>query len=363
MDRRHSLRRSVRRGFTLLEVMLALALSVVIMYAVGIAIHLNLTVLESRRAGIEKAQLARAILQLMANDLRSAVQYEVQDFASVDELAGADALGDLQDLQAGEPLDDVVEEEDPVTSTGGEVVSSPTPGLIGYQYELHVDVSRLPRPDQYEAAMSSSTGGFVATEIPSDVKTVSYYVQAGQVTAADQPLAQEAADLAVATGLIRREVDRAVTAYAMELGDMTWLQASGKVVAPEVVHVEFLYFDGLEWLTEWDSEARQSLPLAVDIRMLLHMDEQRTPDLLSPQLQAQPVGQDSFYRMVVHLPAADPKSEEELLESDEESDEESETEESSSSSSTGGSSSNTSPSGSPAQIPGGGQIPGPGGGR
>jgi len=324
-----------RRGLTLLELILALSLSILVVYAIGMAIHLNLRVLEARRSGIEKAQLARAILQLVANDLRSAVQYETLDFSSVNDLAGAEAmeaLGDAEDLLEGGSLEeiseeDLSEEEEPLTSTGGEVVSSTTPGLIGYQYELHVDVSRLPRPDQYDAALTSSSlsssTGFVATDIPSDVKTVSYYLQNPDQTAATGgQLAEGATEMLTGTGLIRRELDRAVTSYAMEMGDMTWLQQSGKVVAPEVVHIEFLYFDGVEWLTEWDSEALQSLPLAVDIRMILQMDEQQIPGLLSPQLQAQPVGNESFYRMVVHLPVADPKSEEELLELQTEEEEE-----------------------------------------
>jgi hypothetical protein len=316
-----------KRGLTLLELMLAMSLSILVVYAIGMAIHLNLRVLEARRAGIEKAQLARAILQLMANDLRSAVQYETLEFDDVGDLAGAEALdaaGDLTDAASalsggGSVVEVLEEEEDPITSTGGEIVSSTKPGLIGYQYELHVDVSRLPRPDQYEAAMASSSSAVVATDIPSDVKTVSYFVQSpdqaltgGGVAVSPTGQTQDADAMLTGMGLMRRELDRAVTAYAMEQGDMTWLQQSGKVVAPEVVHIEFLYFDGLEWFTEWDSEALQSLPLAVDIRMMLRMNEQQTPDLLSPQLQSSTIEDETFYRMVVHLPVADPKSEEEL---------------------------------------------------
>ena len=81
-----------RRGVTLLELLLALALSVIVLSAIGMAIEMHLKMLGTRRTQVEEAQLARSVLRRIADDLRSAVQYEVLDVSGLQSLAG-DALG------------------------------------------------------------------------------------------------------------------------------------------------------------------------------------------------------------------------------------------------------------------------------
>src|SRR5688500_6057297 len=53
-------------GMTLLELMLALSLSVVVMGVIAIVIDLHLRTLDTRRTEVEEAQLARAVLRQMA---------------------------------------------------------------------------------------------------------------------------------------------------------------------------------------------------------------------------------------------------------------------------------------------------------
>ena len=45
---------------------------------------------------------------------------------------------------------------------------------------------------------------------------------------------------------------------------------------PEIIALEFHYFDGRQWLTEWDSRQRQSLPAAVEVAMRIR-DVTRKP--------------------------------------------------------------------------------------
>ncbi len=59
-----------RKAFSLLEVILAIALSVVIVYLVFGGIDFHLRQLTVRKTGIEEAQLARAILRKISDDLR-----------------------------------------------------------------------------------------------------------------------------------------------------------------------------------------------------------------------------------------------------------------------------------------------------
>jgi prepilin-type N-terminal cleavage/methylation domain-containing protein len=87
------------RGFSLLELLLALSLTVVVLVLVNMAVDLHLRSLDSRRAQLEEAQLARAILRMIAEDLRGAVQHHEQDMYGVQTLlqqsvsAGAASLG------------------------------------------------------------------------------------------------------------------------------------------------------------------------------------------------------------------------------------------------------------------------------
>ncbi len=64
-----------KHAFTLIEVILALGLSVLVLAAVAMAVNLHLRLLDSGRTRIEEAQLAREILRTIAQDLHNAVPY------------------------------------------------------------------------------------------------------------------------------------------------------------------------------------------------------------------------------------------------------------------------------------------------
>src|SRR5687768_7365858 len=95
--------RRQRSGMTLLELMLALSLSVVVMGVIAIVIDLHLRTLDTRRTEVEEAQLARAVLRQMADDLRSAVQYQFIDFSGVTDMSqvAADTASSVLGEDAG----------------------------------------------------------------------------------------------------------------------------------------------------------------------------------------------------------------------------------------------------------------------
>src|SRR5688572_1801755 len=72
---RRLVRRAQRTGLTLLELILALALSVLVMMAIGMAIDIHYRMFDVRRTSIEETHVARAVLRSIADDLRTAVQY------------------------------------------------------------------------------------------------------------------------------------------------------------------------------------------------------------------------------------------------------------------------------------------------
>lgn len=148
-------------------------------------------------------------------------------------------------------------------------MSTSAPGLFGNKSELQLDVSRLPRLEQYQKLLGG-TGS--VTDVPSDLKTVAYYVRGPAAAPPDTGFAPQGtltASDSMRAGLVRRELDRAVSQYANEQGRMEQLNQQGELIAPEVVGLEFRYFDGSQWLEFWDSQQIQGLPLAVEVTVAI----------------------------------------------------------------------------------------------
>ena len=358
------------RGLSLLELMLSLALSGVVMVVISMAIDLHLRTLERGRADVERAQLARALLRHIARDLQSTVWYEPIDLNGIQNLAistdaadlldavdsvqgddanqgddstadggtgggaesagsgdpggmaggGSDDLG--SDLLGGDDLtgDLGLTEESGVTENNADIAGSiePTsvPGLFGNQYELQVDISRLPRADDYDAASSdpSATG---VVDVPSDVKTVAYFLQTSEEATSDEVL--PGAAFSGIAGLARREQDRAITSWSAQDGSLDTADHSGTLLAPEVNRLEFRFFDGMSWYTEWDSEQMESLPAAVEITIGIDPAFGADPATLDARTAmdvALEESEENVYRMVVHLPAAKPAEAEEMSDMD-----------------------------------------------
>jgi hypothetical protein len=104
---------------------------------------------------------------------------------------------------------------------------------------------------------------------------------------------------------VRREMDRAVTSYLVNNGGIGELGLYEELLAPEVVALEFRYFDGAELLDEWDSTAAKNLPLAVEISLAVanpNVDRAEAAMLDIATMS----GEQGYrvYRLLVHLPAA-----------------------------------------------------------
>ena len=321
--------RPERPGLTLLELMLALALSALIFVAVGMALDLNVRKQHARRTNVEEAQLARAILRTIGDDLRGAVQI-TQESDSLDGLSSnpltaaiggdADTSGESTPPSGGGgsgttggggASEDTTGTGD-ADETGEDIASSVVPppklGLYGNATQLQVDVSRLPRPDQYNPMLGAQASNQqLPLDLPSDVKTVAYYIQPGGLTQDNAVSLTRQTDL-VSGGLIRRELDRAVTALAAQGGDANILQQSAEVIAPEVTSILFEYFDGLTWLEEWDSSVMEGLPQAVRVVVTVRPrdEEMRTPIIGGAAPQTTVQQGHLVYWLVIKLPLANP---------------------------------------------------------
>ncbi len=302
---------AVPAAFTLLEVILALALSVFVVASIAAAVRLQLVVLERQRQNIERSQIARNVLMMVKNDLRAAIQYKPADVTGLDELtvsqaaiagvaAGVDPStlntsqidtsqldpsqldpsqldpAQLQSGQgAGQPSSGSSGAAAPSQTTSGSFSSANQniaaaagepvrPGLYGNSAEILIDISRLPRIDQYSPVMAA--GKQEAVSLPTDVKTVSYFVS-DQTLETNLPAI--GIDQSPRRGLYRRQLDRAVGSFAFDIAGSMASVAETKLIATEIVEIRFQYFDGEDWQADWDSDQQNGFPLAIEIIVIV----------------------------------------------------------------------------------------------
>ena len=189
---------------------------------------------------VEQKQVARALLAMIGNDLRAGIQYKATDYSGLDNLIQTQTMM----LTGGAAAEE--EEEEPESLIVEEEVSF-RPTMLGSSNVLMIDISRLPRLDQYNPLVASAED---EVQSPSDIKSLSYFVSLseGGVESAIEFQPNKAPG-----GLYRREIDRAVAEYRGETDLMLAPDEFTRLIANEVVDISFQYFDGEEWQSEWDS--------------------------------------------------------------------------------------------------------------
>jgi len=106
-------------GFSLLELILALALTVVVGGMIMTGIRVYMVQLNRQQSNIERQTVARSSLNMVASDLRAALQYKANDYSGLYELFESQALA------AGTvTAEEIEEEEDGDLVADEEVVDS-----------------------------------------------------------------------------------------------------------------------------------------------------------------------------------------------------------------------------------------------
>lgn len=334
-----------RAGLTLLEVILALGLTVVVMLLLGGLIAIYQGSLDIGRDNVRQARIARAILAMIADDLRGVIRNSQQDdaaslkaFLSSTSSAPAGASGAQGANQpsgasatigaassGGASSSSTGAASDSTDASAETTTSTSKPGVYGSESSIEIDVSRPPRIEEYAAEMVNPLSGTL-TDIPSDIKTVSYYVQAPQLEGVQDPLAGLSGSVATGAdsssagiassasmqngGLVRRAIDRGVYRWAAENGQITQVNKTGQIVAPEIIALSFSYFDGQQWTTTWDSSV-SGIPWAVNISIYMQhakaARENPVPAGVSMLTLTSGIMAESgieMYSMIVNIPGA-----------------------------------------------------------
>ncbi len=307
-----------RQAFTLLEVLIASALTAVLIVAVWNILNTYQAMFEKGEFVAERSQLVRSLSQQLSDDLAAAIQ------------------------------DPILEEARKRGPTGARRF-----GLYGTSRELRIDVLQIPpfssgpTPTRTELENPNAIRRLQAPEL----RTVYYaFAQAGAGAAAETT--SPAAPLQ-RPGLTRRELDfetpaepdqRPGSAGGESLAQTFSTPAEADRAAgsetfdamadagmdrsvtwiPEVVAVGFRYFDGSGWRSDWDSLARKGLPVAVEMTFgILSLDEaerfrrgatqpetlpeatgQQVPGLPTPSSPLPAPPQPEVHRLVVYLPTS-----------------------------------------------------------
>lgn len=314
-DQRMDSRQGFQSAFTLLEVVLTLAMSVVLMVLVGGAIQFYSRNMNLRNLEIHQTLLAVAVMQMIEDDLRSAIHPRPADTTpmeemlaatgSVDSGAGA-ASSESEDLSAAGLESEDEDFETTASDIQNGVAVLETPGLIGNQTQIQIDQSRLPRLEEYVTLLDETTANI--QDIPSDLKTVAYFVQPEGIGVEDKLEQINSTSQLGTSGLVRRSLDHAATVEAVSNGSLSLLNQTGELLAPEVTAIEFSYWDGLTWQTEWNSDTYDELPLAVQVSISM-----ADPSTQLASQTVSPSGEDSVrtFTHIIRLPLAQPVEEEE----------------------------------------------------
>ena len=235
-----------KSGFTLLEVVLAIGLAGAVLGLLTTAIDFYLVRVDASRTQVESAQLARTLLNKIANDLRASRYY-----------APSSSLG-TDDESSSEVLED----------------TSITQGIFGTATELRIDRSAVWQWER-QHLLADTTNPLSTPEVDESLmpQTVRYSLEDGKELLANKLAAAGVGDRPLSPSYAGLYYEQ--TSTASWLADIATTESSEKslenaeLIAPEVVDIEFAYFDGEQLLEEWDSGLEEKLPSAVEIRLTL----------------------------------------------------------------------------------------------
>jgi prepilin-type N-terminal cleavage/methylation domain-containing protein len=279
--------RGERRGFTLIEILVALALSGLLLLAINAAMQHYWRLSTVGRIDAERMQIARSLNRRLAMDLRSMLYEEPpaggSAAASTTSTTSTSDTGDASDTAAApvSSASTAATESDPTAAT--DPLTLATAHLVGGPQSLTFATVR-PRRNRiaYLAAQSA-----VNDDDQSDVRRVSYYYQAGS---------------AGSGGLYYSNADQRYVEWAASYGTSAAAQP-GELLAPEVAGAQFEYFDATTatWLPNWNSDTYGGLPRAVRVTFVFQPATAAASRLLAESITSPSTEQVTF---TIDLPAA-----------------------------------------------------------
>lgn len=253
--RDHIKKRDARRALTLLEVIISIALIVMLLSAMLTFYWQTLTIRDQAAQAADRTQIARHVLTGIARELRGCL--------------GVD--------QIGFPVEQ---------------------RLVGDRRRITFLTTALPAKHQFEFFEEFDT----LPPAQHDLVEVGYWLQV------DDEETTEDGD-PIVSGILRTAK---ITLNQFLIDETDPLDLRTDLWSPELLYLEFRYFDGVEWTTTWDVTAGNSLPQLIQITVgfkPLTMYEYEDQDLDEYPIDEYPLGDDQYhadrYTTLVRIPAAD----------------------------------------------------------
>jgi prepilin-type N-terminal cleavage/methylation domain-containing protein len=329
---------SNRGGYTLVEILVALALSVVLLTCVYGSLRFYYQMTDAGRLQVEEAQVSRAIIRRVEVDLASLVFVE-PDNADTSTGQAADSGSSSSSSnsssttggsstsggatnggssggqagssggQSGSGSTDTSAGASASTSTNAAETSSTTGhtgmnvGLTGDAQTMVLHISRPSRDLDYLGSGSSSS----IADRRSDLQSVSYFLASrgsGALAGKVAELASPELDAPKIAGLARLEGDQMSIVFADSSSNVDEMAGVAEIIAPEVIALQFRYFDGSSWYETWDSQTSARLPLAVEMTLGFEIPPNPREEKLRRRTRDQIVGR--TVRQVIAVPMAVP---------------------------------------------------------
>lgn len=306
-----------RSAYTLLELILALGISVLVVVAIASSIYTCVSNLTEYQKEIEQRQVARNVISMITSDLRAALQYKPADVTGLQDLAVSQAMvagitgGGVDEETIANEAGENGGSDTSQADTGSEEEAmdpedcvSCRPTMIGTERVLMIDISRLPRIDEYNPMVAMRKD----PQLPSDVKGVTYFIAKPSGTNTRSNASMYDDEYEALGGLYRRQIDRAVASYSGETDAVSAVDNFTELIAPEIVEIAYRYFDGSDWTSVWDSVEQDGFPTAIEVAVVV--DPQRIgqgADYSYPGYDANTMLR---FTKVIHLPIAEPAMEE-----------------------------------------------------
>lgn len=287
---------SRRSAFTLLELMLALGLTATLLTVVYSSLELHWRFSTLGQVEVERAQIARAILTKISADIRSTMYAPPVDEFVPDDTSEDDTGDDTGGSDADEFLveDPIIEVTDPAEAYSGSSI-----GVFGDAVSIVLHINRPYRPD------ANADEDVLNPESQSNQKSISYFLAGGEGNLASMVAGQFQTENDYEDGidgLARMSGDRFTLTLADQQGDMVQLATKTKLLAEEINSLSFEYHDGVEWLTEWDSDVQERVPNAIGVTIGFREPEHAEGSILYHH----PSETTDTYRIVVPLVVSSP---------------------------------------------------------
>lgn len=303
-------------GFTLLELILSLALTVLLMGVVFSALEMHWRFSLTGQADAERAQIARAIFQRMTADIRSVVYRPDKPAGTASETTSSESgtsgsgtqssTGTQSTTQSGSSTSSQSTQS---TSSGSQSQSqsgtkastdpaAPTDAFTGASLGVFGDsqtlVMHVCRPAR---SVGSPTNDALFGSC--DLKAVSYYLGGpdGQMpTSFGQATSSDAIQ-----GLMRKSADQLSLSVTSPSTDQS-SQGTAELLAPEIVSLSFKYHDGVAWVSSWDSTIDGGIPTAIGITIGFKDPTNTGSTVMHREVSAST----SEFRIVVTIPQSNP---------------------------------------------------------